>query len=112
MESNTNHAASAAGNQCGTRGTLLLQNGLLQCQERQRKGTRGKPRRPAPLATTRAALRRQMSGSLPHLLAGNRPRLARKDRTDEQSQHGQDLLDDAAWHKRACLTRLQEMQRP
>ena len=103
MESNTNHAASAAGNQCGTCGTLLLQNGLLQCQERQRKGTRGKPRRPAPLATTRAALRRQMSGSLPHLLAGNRPQSAREPRADWQSRHRQDALDDGARHKGACL---------
>ena len=59
MESNTTHVASAIGNQCGTRGTLLLPNRLLQCQERQRKRAHGKSRRPAHLSATQASLRRR-----------------------------------------------------
>ena len=103
MEWNTNHVASAAGNQYGTRGTLLLTNELLQCQERQRKRDSWKTSSTSPSCHYPSIPTTQMHGSPPHILPDDRPRPAREPRADGQPRHRQDALDDGIQHKRACL---------
>lgn len=99
MEWNTNHVASAAGNQYGTRGTLLLTNELLQGQERQRKRDSWKTSSTSPSCHYPSIPTTQMHGSPPHILPDDRPRPAREPRADGQPQNKQDAFDDGARHK-------------